>query len=207
MPFGLKYVLLAQCSSFVRAYIDDIVIYSNSWEENLAHLRKVFNTLRQAGLKVKPSKCSIAMQHCSYLGHGVGGGKVGMDIAKTEAIRNFHRSRTKKKDVRAFLGLAGYYRRFIPDFSTITAPLSDLTRKVMSKHVKWNENLEKSFTALKGMLARDPILACPDSNRSFRLQTDASERGLGAVLSQEGEDGVEHPVACFSKKLLPRETR
>jgi hypothetical protein len=130
------------------------------------------------------------MQHCSYLGHVVGGGKVGMDIAKTEAIRNFHRPRTKK-DVRAFLGLAGYYRRFIPDFSTITAPLSDLTRKEMSKHVKWNEDLEKSFTTLKGMLARDPILACPDSNRSFRLQTDASERGLGAVLSQEGEDGIE----------------
>jgi hypothetical protein len=113
----------------------------------LAHLRKVFDILRQAGLKVKPSKCSIVMQHCSYLGHVVGGGKVGMDIAKTEAIRNFHRPRTKK-DVRAFLGLAGYYRRFIPDFSTITAPLSDLTRKEMSKHVKWNEDLEKSFTAL-----------------------------------------------------------
>ena len=215
MPFGLKGApstfqrlmdsLLSQCTAFARSYMDDIVIFSNSWEEHMEHLKKVLDILRKAGLKVKPSKCNFAMQHCSYLGHVVGGGKVAMDVSKTQAIRNYHRPRTKR-EVRAFLGLAGYYRRFIPDFSTLSAPLSDLTKKDMPKTVKWSDELERCFTTLKALIAKEPVLACPDSSRPFYLQTDASERGLGAVLSQESEDG-EHPIAFYSRKLLPRETR
>ena len=119
MPFGLKGapttfqrlmdVILSPCTRFARAYQDDIVIFSESWEEHLEHLEEVFRRLEEAGLKAKSSKCVIAADHCSYLGHIVGHGQIVMEEAKLEALRNFRRPLCKK-DVRAFLGLAGYYR-------------------------------------------------------------------------------------------------
>ena len=112
-----------------------------------------------------------------------------------------------KKHVRAFLGLAGYYRRFIPNFAEIATPLSDLTKKLMPNTVVWNEKTEQAFVQLKKLLTSKPILHSPDIKKPFTLQTDASETGIGAVLSQSDESGVEHPVAYFSRKLLPRETR
>lgn len=120
-----------------------------------------------------------------------------MEVAKKEAIRNFHRPE-------GYSRLPGYYRSFTPGFSTATAPLSDLIKKEMPKNVKWTEELEESFSTLKVMIAREPILTCPDSNRPFFLQTDTSERGLGAVLSQEGEDGEQRPVQPFTFTVIHR---
>ncbi len=109
--------------------------------------------------------------------------------------------------MRAFLGLAGYYRRFLPGFSSITACLSDLTKSAAPTIVEWTPPCDQAFRQLKAVLSKQPVLTNPDYDRPFILQTDASERGIGAVLSQKMEEGVEHPIAYFSKKLLPRETR
>ena len=112
-----------------------------------------------------------------------------------------------KKQVRAFLGLTGYYRRFIPQYASIAAPLTDLTKKFAPVNVHWTEECNRAFEELKSLLCSSPILYSPDLGREFVLQTDASDRGVGAVLSQKMSDGEEHPIAYYSRKLLPREER
>ena len=159
--------------------------------------------MRKAGLKAKPTKCFIAMAHCFYLGHIVGGGKMEMEEAKIAALKDYKRPVTKR-DVRAFLGLAGYYRRFVPGFAELTARISDLTRKEEPTKVIWTA---EDFQKLKTLMCNKPILYCPDESKEFLLQSDASGRGIGAVLSQTTAEGVERPVAFFSRKLQPRETR
>uniref|UniRef100_A0A1X7SIY1 Reverse transcriptase RNase H-like domain-containing protein n=1 Tax=Amphimedon queenslandica TaxID=400682 RepID=A0A1X7SIY1_AMPQE len=110
-------------------------------------------------------------------------------------------------DVRAFLGLAGYYRKFIPNFASIAVALTDCTKKAAPTTVQWDTHCNTAFITLKELLCRAPVLNSPDFNRPFILQTDASDRGVGAVLSQLDDSGQEHPVAYFSKKLLPREEK
>ena len=112
-----------------------------------------------------------------------------------------------KKQVRAFLGLTGYYRKFIPGYAEVAAPLTDLTKKNTPNKVQWTDDCEKALCMLKSILCSEPIVKSPDFEREFILQTDASERGIGAVLSQYDDAGLEHPVAFYSRKLLPRETR
>jgi hypothetical protein len=114
---------------FAGAYLDDLVVFSNTWEEHLKHLEEVLARLRSAGLTAKPSKCQFAMKQCIHLGHVVGGGIVQPELSKLEAVNSFPTPQTIKQ-VRAFLGLTGYYRRFIPDFASIAAPLTDLTTQV-----------------------------------------------------------------------------
>ena len=125
--------------------------------------------------------------------------------AKVSAMASFYRPITKK-DVRSFLGLAGYYRRYIPNSSVIAAPLSDLTSKLDPEKAVWTEECQYVFDKLKLALTTNPTLAPPDYDRPFLLQTDASDRGIGVVLSQD-YDGKERPVAYYSRKLLPRERR
>ncbi|XP_063813536.1 uncharacterized protein LOC135053191, partial [Pseudophryne corroboree] len=112
---------------------------------------------------------------------------------------------TTQRQVLAFLGIAGYYRRFVPDFSSVAKPLTDLTKKKLPKIVDWTTACELAFQSLKTALVHAPVLMAPDYSKNFVVQTDASQYGLGAVLSQEGPDGQEHPVAYLSRKLLPRE--
>ena len=112
-----------------------------------------------------------------------------------------------KKDVRAFLGLTGYYRKFIPEYATIAALLTELTKKEQPNCLAWSSGCAEAFEALKRYLCTSPVLKCPNFERPFVLQTDASDWGVGAVLSQKDDDDNEHPVAYFSKKLLPRERR
>ena len=109
--------------------------------------------------------------------------------------------------MRTFLGLTGYYRHFIPEYSSIAAPLTDLTKKSSPNQVVWSAQCDGAFVRLKQLLCSSPILQSPDFTRPFILQTDASDRGVGAVLSQVGSDGEEHPVGYFSRKLLPWEER
>ena len=136
----------------------------------------------------------------------LGGGVVRPEEDKVKAVKDFPTPKTKK-EVRSFLGLAGYYRKFIPNFASIAAVLTDLTKKSAPVTVKWNSSCGDAFNTLKESLCQPPLLNSPDFNRKFILQTDASERGTGAVLSQLDERGQEHPVAFFSRKLLPREER
>ena len=140
------------------------------------------------------------------MGHIVGNGRVQPEQSKIEAVAAFPKPHTKKQ-VRVFLGLSGYYRRFIADYASIAAPLSDLTKKSLPNEVCWSEACEKSFKCLKELLCKSPILHNPDFGKPFVLQTDASNRGVGAVLSQRDGNGEDYPIAYFSRKLLPREER
>ena len=135
------------------------------------------------------------------LGHVVGNGLVQPMECKVAAVKTFKQPKTKK-DVRSFLGLCGCYRKLIPNFSSIAAPLSDLTRKIMPKQVKWNEKCNKAFIELKEVLTRAPILVTPVWTKPFILQTDASAFRLGYVLSQIDGTGEEHPIAFASKKKI-----
>ena len=214
MPFGLQGApatfqrlmdrVLQGLEEYAAAYLDDVVIYSSNWKDHLYHLRQVLERIQDAGLTMKLSKCQFGMAHCIYLGHVVGSGVVKPEETKLEAMREFPRPKTKK-EARCFLGLTGYYRRFIPDFASIAAPLSDLTRKNLPSTVIWTPACETAFQTLKKQMLSQPILHNPDFSRAFVLQTDASQRGVGAVLSQTDGDGAEHPVGYFSRKLLNRE--
>ena len=150
MPFGLQGApatfqrmmdsLLRGLEGHTAAYLDDIVIHSPTWDEHMQHITNVFQRLREAGLTVKPKKCQFGMSDCTYLGHIVGNGQVRPELHKIEAIRTFPQPQTKK-NVRAFLGLAGYYRKFIPHFATVAAPLTDLTRRTCPTHVAYTSFL------------------------------------------------------------------
>ena len=215
MPFGLQGApatfqrmmdrLIQGLGGFTAAYLDDLVIYSSTWKEQLQHLRQVFGYLQEAGVTSKPKKCQFAMQ-CRYLGHIVGNGTVQPELGKIDTVKSFAIPETKTH-VHAFLGLTGYYRRFIPDYTTVALPLTDLTKKSAPNQVCWDQKCDRAFRKLKELLSSSPILQSPDFSRTFVLQTDASDRGVGAVLSQIGEDGVEHPVSYYSRKLLLREQR
>eukprot|EP00731_Ephydatia_muelleri_P001970 Em0001g1970a len=216
MPFGLKGApatfqrlvdrVLQGLEEFSGAYIDDIIVFSKLWTDHVRHLQAVLGRLQLAGLTVKISKCHFGVTACSYLGFVVGGGLVKPEPSKVQAVLNFP-TPTDKTGVRAFLGLTGYYRRFIPDFASLAAPLTDLTRKCAPMRVSWSNECEQAFKSLKGCLCSDPVLRSPNFEKQFILQTDASNRGIGAVLNQCDEEGQEHPVAYYSRKLLPREER
>ena len=216
MPFGLQGApatfqrmmdrMIRGMEEFAASYIDDLVVYSRTWEEHLSHIRQVLQRLRDAGLTAKARKCQFGMEQCLYLGHLVGSGTIRPEPSKVEAISTFTTPRTKR-EVRTFLGLAGYYRKFIPDFATIAAPLTDLTRKNAPNLVSWSPACDSAFTELKGRMCSSPVLRSPDFTKPFLVQTDAYERGVGAVLSQLDDDGNDYPVSYYSRKLLPREER
>uniref|UniRef100_K7G5Z2 ribonuclease H n=1 Tax=Pelodiscus sinensis TaxID=13735 RepID=K7G5Z2_PELSI len=195
--------ILRDHQDYAAAYIDDIIIFSESWEKHLEHLTEILEALRQAGLTANPKKCQFGKTEISYLGYTVGRGKLRPMVDKVQAVREYPTPTTKRK-VRQFLGLAGYYRRFIANFASLAAPLTDLTRKGQPEKVKWTPACEAAFQELKKRLVCAPVLAQPDFDKPFILQTDASEAGLGAVLTQE-EGGDGHPVLYLSRKLFPRE--
>ncbi|XP_071504670.1 uncharacterized protein [Diadema antillarum] len=214
MPFGLVNApasfsrimrdLLRGLQS-VDNFIDDILIHTSTWEEHLVVLREVLHRLREANLTAKPTKCVIGVKNVEFLGHHVGQGELKPVPAKVESIQAAARPKTKKQ-LRSFLGLVGYYRRFVPNFAAISAPLTDRTRKGEPALVKWGEAEEIAFNTLKQKLASEPILHLPDLERPFILRTDASDVGLGAILLQD-RDGEKFPIAYGSRKLLPREQK
>ena len=213
MPFGMRNA----ASTFQRlmwivtrdlegcvVYLDDIVIYSDTWSEHIRRLRALFIALEKAGLVVNLSKCDFGKAEVLYLGHKVGHGKVLPKQKNVEAIVKFPVP-TSRKNIRQFLGLSGYYRRFVPGFSSLSAPLSDAL-KGKDKFL-WTEDCHAAFSKIKAILSNEPILKSPDFTKPFKLMTDASDFGIGAVLIQESENGLEHPVAYYSKKLNDHQRR
>ena len=213
MPFGLKNapatfqrLMETVLSGLIRHvcldYLDDIIVTGRTFEEHLANLHSVFLRLRDARLKLKPRKCFLAMKEVEYLGFRVSGEGIIADPKKIEAVQNYP-TPADVKQVRSFLGLASYYRRFIPNFSVIARPLYALTKK--DAVFVWCDFCEEAFAQLKALLTQAPILAFPDFASSFRLETDTSGLGLGAVLSQEQDDGTMRPIAYASRTLQPHE--
>lgn len=212
MPFGLSGApatfqrlmdsILRGTEDFTGVYIDDVVIHSATWKEHLEHIEVIFQKLKEAGLTVKMSKCTFAEKECTYLGHRIGQGGVKPEESKVNAIKNMARPKTKK-EVRSFLGMSGYYRRFIGNYSEKAEPLTELTKKGIPDQVPWTEREENAFQKLKQSLTNATVMRNPDLRKTFTLQTDAS--GVGAVLSQDNELGIDQPIAYYSRKLLPRE--
>ena len=186
---------------FAHAYLDDLVIFSDTWEEHLVYLEAILGKLREFGLIANMTKCQWAMAECTYLGHVVGGGQVKPEINKLEAVEKFPVPKTKK-EVRSFLGLAGYYRRFIKDFASIAVPLTNLTKNKNPDIVVWTEKCDRAFNALKNVLTSTPVLSSPNFEKMFILQTDASNYGVGAVLSQADAEGLDHPIAFLVRSFL-----
>nr|XP_034310606.1 uncharacterized protein LOC117680625 [Crassostrea gigas] len=212
MPFGLVNApatfsrmmrKLLQGMNGVENFIDDVIVFTDTFEEHLHILKTVFERLRDAGLAARPTKCFIGFDKIDCLGHMVGNKCLEPEQDKIDAVRNAPIPQTKKQ-VRAFLGLAGFYRKFIPNFSAIAIPLSDLTKKGQPNKVIWTESQQRAFDTLKHMLSERPILKLPEFNETFILRTDAADDGIGAVLLQiEGDEKL--PVAYASRKLQPRE--
>ena len=213
MPFGVHGApatfqrlmdrVLRPHHAYSSAYIDDIIIFSVAWDQHLHHLEAVLGALRQAGLTANAKKCQLGLTETNYLGHTIGRGCVKPQKGKVEKIRDWPQPRTKKQ-VKSFLGLMAYYQKFVNNFSTIAAPLYEMTGKKYPNHIRWSDEAETAFQDLKAALCSEPVLRAPDFQRPFILHTDASGTGLGAVLAQEF-DGDEHPITFASRKLLKHE--
>ncbi|KAK9118716.1 hypothetical protein Scep_016809 [Stephania cephalantha] len=194
MPFGLTNapamfmdlmhrVLRDYLDRFVIVFIDDILIYSKTREDHKGHLRTVLQTLREHRLYAKFSKCEFWLTEVGFLGHIVGASGVSVDPAKIRAVIDWP-TPTSVTDIRSFLGLAGYYRRFVQGFSEIAAPMTQLTKKEVK--FQWNHSCEQAFQTLKERLTTAPVLVLPESGKGFEVNTDASMIGLGCVLMQDG---------------------
>ena len=184
--------------NFASAYIDDIMVASKTFEEHLAHLEKVFQRLRNCKLKVKTRKCQFCKSKTKFLGFVVDENGVQVDDEKLKAISEYPTPRTSKQ-VKQFLGLASYYRRFIPNFADLSEPLNDLTKK--SNKFDWTDRCEESFKSLIRALTNPPVLVFPDLRKPFRITTDASGVGIGAILSQLDENRCERVIAYASRTL------
>ena len=188
--------------TFAFGYLDDILVYSPDMETHLEHLRKLFMKLREADLKLKEVKCNFLKKHIQYLGHIVSGKGITPMPEKLACIKDMLPPRTAK-EVKQFLGLIGYYRKFLPRFSDLARPLNMLTRKDVP--FEWTPICQESFELLKISLMTEPILTYPDPNHPYVLFTDASKYAWACVLTQEKthqREGKEvkilHPITCMS---------
>ena len=189
--------------SFIDDIIDDIIIFSDEWNNHIKHLECIPGALKQAHLTAKPSKCFFAFRHLEVLAHIVGSGEVKPTEDKISAIREIPVPTTKRK-VRSLIGFLNFYRRFIPHFTEIASPLTDLTVKAAPNKVVWTDEHQQAFDRLKMAVTSYPVLRNPDLSQTFTIQTDSSDRGIGGVLLQE-IDGKKLPIMFISKKLLARE--
>ena len=207
MPFGMKNSpatiqrlinsLIAGMDG-IGAYIDDVIIYSDFWENHIGTIKEFFGRLTEYSLTINLVKSEFCHGTLTFLGHVVGQGQVRPVSAKVQTISDFPIP-TSKKELMRFLGMAGYYRKFCSNFSSISAPLTNLLKKNI-KFV-WTQSCQEAFDKLKAILKSEPVLAAPDFQKAFKLAVDASDVGAGGVLLQEDESGVDHPVCYFSKKF------
>ncbi|CAH8866152.1 unnamed protein product [Trichobilharzia szidati] len=218
MPFGLsnapatfqrlmQTVLAGLVPKQCLIYLDDIIVFGQSLEEHHANLRAVFQRLRKSNLKLKASKCKFLQKSVILLGHEITPQGVRTDSSKTQAVVNWPTPKSTA-DVRSFMGLASYYRRFVQNFASIAAPLHRLTEK--GRKFVWTNECQIAFDTLKKCLTSPPVLSFPDTSADsgpFILDTDASAHAIGAVLSQATPDGQIRVIAYASRMLDKRETR
>ena len=194
-------------------YLDDILVFSKSYEDHLERLQCVFQRLRKHGLKLSPKKCKFFMERVSYVGHVVSSSGIEADISKIEKVQDWP-TPTNAEEVRSFLGFAGYYRKFVKDFAQIAKPLYSVMPVPVKKNArhkckdvpkwKWGIEQQQSFERLKMALVSPPILGYPNYSLPFELHTDASGQGLGAVLYQT-QDGKKRVISYASRGLKKSE--
>lgn len=206
MPFGLcnapstfqaamNTLLTPFLRKFAAVFFDDILVYSRTLSLHLHHLELVFQTLRQGQYHLKKTKCLFAQKQVEYLGHIVSGKGVEPEPSKVEAMVKWP-TPTSAKELRSFLGLTGFYRKFIKNYAMLAAPLTSLFTK---DTFEWSLDAQSAFEQLKAAMTTAPVLALPDFEEPFVIETDASGAGMGTVLMQKG-----HPLAFFSKQFGPR---
>ena len=217
MPFGLTNApatfqtmmnrIFAKHRKFCIVYLDDILVFSKTKADHLRHLKIIFEELRRNNLYLNPKKCRIAQKEVQFVGHIVGSGTLKPIHDKVKAIQDWPEPRTVH-EVRQFLGLASYYRKFIKDFAKIAVPLHELlkcsdstARQELHRKVTWNAQCRLAFDTIKCIMSSSPVLVQPVLNRSFVIETDASDWALGCVLLQEDVLGKMHPVAYDGRKF------
>nr|CAI5864746.1 unnamed protein product [Callosobruchus analis] len=183
-------------------YLDDVLIGANSWTEMLNKLEQTLQAFRNAKLTLKLEKCEFGREHVEFLGYSVNRGGISPGQRKTEAVRQYKRPETVY-EVRRFLGLTSYFRRFVPNYAVIAKPLSDLTKK--NGNFEWSKDQENAFDQLKGKLTSKPILKLYNPEHYTELHTDASSQGIAGMLLQKDGDGALQLVYCVSKKTTPSE--
>jgi hypothetical protein len=214
MPFGLKNATSTFTitmfemfkdlgSKFLKVFVDDLNVHSESWEEHLQHLDAVLCKLREVNLKLNPNKCCFAAKSITFLGHVVSKNGTRPDPGKVEAVLHFPQPRTVT-NVRSFLGLTGYYRKYIRSYARLAAPLFELTRKDVD--FVWDEGCQQAFQSLRTVLVEAPILIRPDFKKPFCLDVDWSSKGVEAILSQK-EEKFEKVIAYASKSLIAAQKR
>ena len=214
MPFGLVNAVAVVCRMVrlllkdipnVDSYVDDIIIHTADWMSHMNVLKMVLQRVQEAGLTIRPTKCEIGHAVVDLLGQTVGQGQLRPQDRKVDEVLKVELPKSKK-DLRSFLGLVGYHRKFIKNYASLAKPLTDCTRKNAPNTIDWNETNTKAFSELKAAIAQAPVLKLPNFDEAFILTTDASCSGIGAVLMQ-AEDDVLKPVMFVSRKLKPAETR
>lgn len=209
MPFGLcnapqtmcrlmDRVITTELREFVFVYIDDLLVVSKDFDTHLLRLRSVAKSLREANLTINLQKSKFCMKEIRYLGHIVGNGCIKPDAGKVDAITDFPVP-SNIRQVRRFLGMCGWYQRYISGFAAIAAPITDLLGK--RDRFSWTAAAQESFDKLKTCLTSAPVLSHPDFSKPFVIQCDASQLGVGGVLYQVDENGEEHPISFMSRKL------
>ena len=190
MPFGLtnapatfqclmNVIFSKYIRKFVIIFLDDTLVFNETMEEHLEHVRTVLELLRQHQLYVKASKCEFATDHIDYLGHVISSEGVATDAEKTQAMVQWP-TPTTATELHGFLGLTGYYRKFVPHYGIIAKPLTQLLTK---KGFEWTEHAQAAFDLLKQAMVTTPVLALPNFDKPFANETDASDTGNGAVLT------------------------
>jgi hypothetical protein len=208
LPFGLSNapaafsamlskVLSPYLDRFVVIFIDDILVFSRTEQEHLSHLETVLRTLQQHQLYVKLSKCQFGLPEVEFLGHRVSADGIKVDSAKTRAVRDWP-TPNNPREVKQFLGLAGYYRKFVPRFSHLAAPLTELTKS--DYKWRWTAEEQQAFNGIKDALSKPPVLAFPNPTKPYELYTDSSDFAQGATLLQDQGQGLQ-PIAYYSHKL------
>lgn len=208
MPFGLQNAP-ATFARMMRSlhlddfqavnFFDDVLLALRSWSALLTSLRAVLHRLRLFGLTARPSKLQAGFRSLEFLGHTISAGRMMPEQKKISKILAL-RTPSTKKQVRSLLGLLSYYRRYVPDFASLTAPLTDLVKGNKNRHIQWSEACQLALDRVQQILNSFPVLLLPSLSQDFVLRTDASSRGMGAVLLQHA-DGLLHPVQYASKKF------
>ena len=212
LPFGL----VTACATYAKLmrivlsdvpnvsfYFDNVLVFGETFEQHCFALKNVLDRLRKFNLTAQPSKCKFGFLNLDYLGFRIGSGELKPQLSKIQTLVNAAPPSTKKC-LQSFLGLVSFYRKFVPNMACLTGPMSDLLRKGSPDKLSWTEEMIENFNSIKEYLMKGPILKLPHVDRPFVLRTDASNKGIGAILIQYFDD-TPHPIAYASRKLLGRE--